>query len=657
MIRSAFAVALVLFFAASDARAQSSEPSDPPDEVTVRGKKAPTDPTAPKQSMEGREIRVIPGAFGDAFRALEALPGVTPIVSGLPYYFVRGAPPGNTGFFIDNVRVPGLYHLGVGPAVVYPALIDRVDLYKGAYPVSYGRFAGGIVAGETVGPADRGRADWTLRLFDAGALVEAPWGKHSENEAPPGTALVSGRYGYPGLLLSIFAPDAGLAYWDYQSRATYRLSEKDMLTVFALGSYDAVSSREEGEEDLSEVLNLQWHRIDLRWDRKLSRTGSMRTAMTLGFDRIGSEGFAARTFIIGSRTLVQEQLSKKVKIRGGADWWWNAYDFRLGAEEEQPEIEGVDNRFSRGLQSDLNLGAWVDAPLEVAPRLQITPGVRVDMYTSRGLGTAKAVPAVDPRVTTRARLVGPLTHIGAVGIAHQPAAIPLPLPALSFSQLARGLQGGYHMSQGLELALPWDLTASAAGYLHTYTGLVDLAAPCDGDDDPNCDAATTRGRSVGLELMLKRNLTKRIGGWVAYTLSRSTRSAYDPFRREYQSVLSQFDRTHVVNVIASFDLGKGWRAGSRYAGYSGIPYSTLFEQGIPNARTPFFHRIDVRLEKRWFPKGAANVGRSFAVTAEMFNVLLLKEPIGIECEPPPKGCTPEEIGPIAIPSLGFEGTL
>src|SRR5436190_3347130 len=111
-----FALLLLLFFAPRFAFAQAKDeqkkdepkPTAPeaPLEVTVRGRKT-DEPTAPKQSIEGREVRIIPGAFGDAFRSLDALPGVTPIVSGLPYFFVRGAPPGNTGFFIDNVRVPG----------------------------------------------------------------------------------------------------------------------------------------------------------------------------------------------------------------------------------------------------------------------------------------------------------------------------------------------------------------------------------------------------------------------------------------------------------------------------------------------------------------------------------------------------------------------
>jgi hypothetical protein len=645
--------------AAVEAEAQPPKDSGP-NEVRVNGRK--TEATAPKDTIGGREIRQVPGAFGDAFRAIDSLPGVTPIVSGLPYFFVRGAPPGNTGFFIDGVRVPGLFHLGVGPAVMYPALIDHVDLYKGAYPVSFGRFAGGILSAETVKPSERTRADWTVRLFDVGALVEAPFGKEKEGAAPKGSVAASGRYGYPGLLLSVFAPDAGLAYWDYQTRASYKITDRDTFSVLAFGSYDSVSQRDEthGEPDaaLTEVLNIQFHRVDFRWDRKTSSTGSVRTAVTAGYDRTGSQGFAARSFMLGSRVYAQERLTKGLQIRAGADAQMQTYDFRLGERSSGDETPAPDEAPDSGgytRQNDVNIGAWVDAPLKLAPKLDVTPGLRADIYTSRGVGMARALPALDPRITTRIG-IGPLYYIGGVGIAHQPAAFPLPIPALTFAQLRRGLQGGYHLSQGLEIPLPGDLTATTTGYLHTYTGIVDLAQQCN-VDDPKCNPAGARGQSVGLEAMVKRNLGKRVGGWISYTLSRSTRDTYDATVRRNTSRLSEFDRTHVFNVVLSVDLGKGWRVGGRYATYSGIPYSTLGEGLLPNARTPAFHRLDFRLEKRWVVSNA----RSFALTAEMFNVLLMKEPIGITCSGGGRGaapaCRPEAIGPIAIPSLGFEGTL
>lgn len=628
-----------------------------PDEVRVRGLKK-KEATAPKETIGSREIRRLPGAFGDAFRAVEALPGVTPIVSGIPYFFVRGAPPGNTGFFIDGIRVPGLFHLGVGPAVMYPALVDRVDLYKGAYPVSFGRFAGGVISADTIRPSDRARADLTLRLFDAGALVEAPLGTSHDGADPKGTALVSGRYGYPGLLLSIFAPDAGLAYWDYQTRASYKLSDRDTISVFAFGSYDSISQRgmdADGVPDkqLTEIVNIQFHRVDLRWDRRLNSSGAIRAAVTFGYDRTASEDFSARSFVVSTRVVAEDRVSNAVQVRAGADMLTQIYRFRLGLGGSTANDVGADQpkELEGGALTDSNMATWFDVPLKLAPRVEMTPGIRSDLFTSRGQGNARAVPSFDPRLTTRIGL-GPLTHVGAVGLAHQPAAFPLPIPALTFAQLRRGLQTGYHLSQGLETPLPWDFTASATTYLHTYTGLVDLASPCD-SDGARCDSSSTRGRSLGLEVMLKRHVNKRVSGWLSYTLSRSTREAYDAVLRRTTSVLSQFDRTHVLNALVALDLGHGIHAGVRYAAYSGVPYSTFSELLTPNARTRAFHRIDVRFEKRWYP--APN--RSFAFTAEMFNVLLMKEAIGVTCTTLPKGCQAEEIGPIAIPSIGFEGTL
>lgn len=236
--------------------------------------------------------------------------------------------------------------------------------------------------------------------------------------------------------------------------------------------------------------------------------------------------------------------------------------------------------------------------------------------------------------------LGPVTHVGAIGVAHQPSAVPLPIPALAFSQLERGLQTGYQTSQGLEVALPWQLTASATGFLHTYTGLVDLSG-------------SGRGRAFGLELMLRTSLTRRLGGWVSYTLSRSTRVPDDARDRGAGEVVSSFDRTHVLNAVVALDFGSGWRAGGHYAGYSGIPYSTTQRDGIPDARTPAFHRLDLRFEKRF---ALREQGRHLAFTIEMFNALLAKEVVGVSCDGA-GGCKPQEVGPITIPSIGLEGTL
>lgn len=198
--------------------------SEPDEEVRVRGVRVEPGRTA---SLGRAEVREIPGVFGDLFRAVEVLPGVTPIVSGLPFFFIRGAPPGNVGYFLDGVRVPVLFHVGAGPSVVHPALIERVDLYPGGYPARFGRYAGGIVAGETGPPSTEVRGEGNLRLFDAGALVEAPF------DGGRGAALAGGRYSYTAALLTQLSPDTTLKYWDYQGRVGYDVTPRDRISVFS----------------------------------------------------------------------------------------------------------------------------------------------------------------------------------------------------------------------------------------------------------------------------------------------------------------------------------------------------------------------------------------------------------------------------------------
>ena len=62
-------------------------------------------------------MRDVPGAFGDPFRVVDTVPGVLPLLSGVPYVYVRGAPPAGTIYIYDDIAVPALFHLALGPAL------------------------------------------------------------------------------------------------------------------------------------------------------------------------------------------------------------------------------------------------------------------------------------------------------------------------------------------------------------------------------------------------------------------------------------------------------------------------------------------------------------------------------------------------------------
>src|SRR6201999_175948 len=102
------------------------------------------------------------------------------------------------------------------------------------------------------------------------------------------------------------------------------------------------------------------------------------------------------------------------------------------------------------------------------------------------------------------------------------------------------------------------------------------------------------------ELYVKRKLTDRIGGFLSYTLSRSTRTYGS------QTFVSSFDRTHLVNPALTYDLGRNWRAGGRVVFYTGLPKAP--DPSNASTRLAPFFRLDVRLEKRW------DIGKRFWVS-------------------------------------------
>jgi len=654
-------------------------------------------------TLSSADVRQMPGAFGDAFRAIEALPGVTPVVSGLPFFYIRGAPPNDNAYFVDGIRVPLLFHVGIGQGVIHPALIDHVDFYPGAAPAAYGGAAGAVIAGQTRDPALTRHGEVNVRLVDAGALLEAPLG------GGRGSALVAGRYGYPGPIISAITPSLRLGYWDYQGRVTWRVGDRDTLGVFAFGSHDylgTANTRNGIVGPIVEQLGSDFHRVDLRYDRALS-DGRLRIAATLGHDSQGGAAQGDGTGVTSITNLsaalrleVEERLSATLRVRGGADARFERYGFAQG--QAMPTAEGGPPQPQVPSSADppptnVTSGAHADVVWHVVPRVEIVPGVRADVFRStRRNGpsssrTTTTVPAFDPRLSARVTVAPSVAWLSTFGLAHQypvlrVGAIPAMLISVPGFPLGDArLQTVAQASQGVEVGLPADFTLTTTGFLSDWSGLTDLTTNCIQVMPPTTPAPTANGPppelpyacpsnrpvhglAYGVELLLRRPLSKRLSGWLSYTLSRST-------RREHfvtlsggdaaANVASDYDRTHVLNAILSYDLGRHWRAGGRFVFLTGAPYSNL-AGNVPvppynGHRDPPFYRVDARLEKRWL------VGRDayIAFIAEVQNLTLRKEvtPFGLSCqgEMGPEGgtnqCEHSAIGPLTLPSVGVEAAF
>lgn len=662
--------------------ASAGAPAPAPIEVTVLG--ARNEPRA--QTLTRAEVRQLPGAFGDPFRAIEALPGVTPLASGVPFFYVRGAPPGNVGYFLDGIRLPLLYHVGLGPSVVHPALISRVDLYSGAYPTRYGRFSGGIVAGEVEAPLDRWHGEWQIRLFDTGVMTEAPFADGR------GHVLLGGRYSYTAYLISLLGQEVRLEYWDYQLRAGYRLGSADELSVFAFGSFDYFGEDTSARDD--SMFSTEFHRIDLRHEHAFSSTSRLRSAVTWGFDRtrVAENTGYALDRRLQLRSTFESRLGPGVRLTAGVDVARDAYSiepnvddgiddiddegFRLdrdapppppgppateGGEvlppgpgerepgvviiEDEPDID-ADEELARLFPSrrDWVAGAHVELGLDLAGFVHLEPGLRFDAYRSQG---ASAL-SFEPRISAEFRVTRQLTLKNALGLAAQPPSFVVPVAGFEIGGLPGGLQRSVQSSAGAEYRLPDEMKLTLSLFHNAFfnmTDILSLARIEDADEVLQLDTRA-RGQAYGLELMFHRDLTRRFGGFLSYTLSRSSRFTAS------ERIAAAFDRTHVLNAVAAYDIGRRWRAGGRFVFYTGTPALPDFGGASAESRLPPFYRLDVRLEKRW-PFGSR--GAFWALVFEVLNTTLNSEVVARSCDDDGGDCDYQTIGPVVIPSIGIEG--
>jgi TonB family protein len=604
-------------------------------EILVRGEREPTT----TRELTRAEVRQLAGAFGDPFRALESLPGVTPVFSGLPYFYVRGAPPGNQGYFFDGIRVPLLFHFGLGPGVVHPAFVDKLTLYPGAYPARFGRFAGGIIAAEPRAPEAALHGEANVRLFDAGAMVSAPLNEHR------GEVTLAGRYSYTAALVSLIAQDVHLEYWDYQARASHALAGGE-LRVFAFGSFD--SFRQSGSNPTA--LGTEFHRLDLRYGKRIA-AWTATAAATVGLDRTHSDDesttgedarIALRNRIASVRVDAKRPLSDGHALRTGADVELNRYSVvgRIDVDEDE-DIARV-----LGRRTDVQAGSFLELAWVPTPLISVTPGLRLDVFASSGdvkLG-------VDPRVLARFEVARHTALLHGLGIVHQAPSFVVPIPGFQTRGVARLQKSAQHHA-GVEQEL-WPGFSGMWTLFHNLgfdtTDSLSLARL------PNSEDVRIDSRSLantfGSELELRGRLAAHTRGALAYTLSRSVRT-FGSERRP-----SAFDRTHVLHLSLYRELGRGWDTSARFVYYSGTPF--LDEDAPSSSRLPSFYRLDARVAKSW---RLGKQGR-LSLVLEGLNVTLSKEVVDRDCVTvidmssgaARRSCSDTELGPVTVPSLGVE---
>jgi TonB family protein len=625
-----------------------------PYETVVRADRERTEVS--RVTLHDAELREVPGTMGDPFRVVMLMPGVGSMLSGVAYPVVRGSQPASTGYFLDGIRVPILFHLFLGPAVIHPDFIDAIDFYPGTPPPRYGRLMGGAIEGRLSRPRDDGvHGSAYADLINAGFFIETPFEDTGTNVS------LAGRYSYTPWLIALAAnnlqpppapgrqnPKVVLDFWDYQGRVEQDVG-RGKLRLFAFGSSDTFGTEARDDFSSTSLQSIVFHRVDLRHRHPLG-PGELEVGATWGLDRFAvvNQDVADNANAVyidqgtwAARLGYTAPLSPRLTLRVGADVDHKRAIVDLldeGADSEAP-VE------TAPVALGTFMGAWAEVVWQPDEKWSVVPGLRVDNYhLSPGIDRG----ALEPRLTVRRKVNERLTLKGGAGLFHQPPTSLISLPVVDVGSLLLGLQEGVQVSVGAEWKAWKDLEVGMDFYVNPMLRTIELTPfsdeglgddvdpelPDDGgvtapglgdsrarralqqeDDDDggfipdrsdiDFPDFTSRGMAYGLELLVRHPLGNNWFGWLSYSLQRSTRRTrfyrYDSDGNVIGEAEADlpfvFDQTHILNLVLSYKFSNSVTMGGVVHFNTGRPeYSALgtptHRQGVDAAGRPAWIRAD-----------------------------------------------------------------
>ena len=581
---------------------------------------APPEPgEVSRRSLGVEEIQRIPGVYGDAFKVVQNLPGVSRATAGSGQIVVRGSAPADTIVSIEGVRVPLLYHFGGVYSVLNTDLLDAIDFYPGGYPVRYGRQTGGLIQARLAAPKKDAALGGYIEsnVFHTGALLRIPLGENTQ-------LTVAGRRSYIDAILAIpavakqipfsFAP----RYYDYQAKLDHRFGERTDATLLLFGSDDSLKAvlpdppaafpdahgSLESSTHFAGGLAVVRHRGD-GWQSSTT-LGAVVTGLDASFGSLFRLSISSREYTLRQDFTIGDG---PVQLRTGLDLLCNPFAveiyspaLRSTGEQGQSQQSTTDMNRMGVKQSGffLSPAVYFDTVLRLHPKLDVVPGVRLDLYRGDSGGET-----FTPRLNVRYRLTADWTLKAATGMGSQRAQ-PQEL-GRSFGNPSLLPFHSYESAAGLEWKVSEAIDLDVQGFRKDLWDVV-VVGPGIVPTPPFVNSGT--GRIIGLEVLLRHKAIGPFFGWLSYTLQHATRIDH-PGDTER---LFGWDQTHIMTALGSYKLPANWEVGARFRLVTGNPMTSIVNSAwndksdtyqpvqsacVNCARLPTFHQLDVRVDKKW----------------------------------------------------------
>ena len=553
-------------------------------------------------SVGVRDIEKGAGVNRDVSKVLQTLPGVGATDPNRNDLIVRGGGPSENVFYLDGIEIPIINHFatqgssGGVVGVINPDFVEEISFYTGAFPANRTNALSSVMdIRQRDGSSNQIRTSLAIGASDAAATVEGPVNDKS-------TFIVSARQSYLQLLFKLIGLPFLPTYNDFQAKYKLKIDNKNELTIIGIGAIDnlVLNTDLETSGTESQKYLLSYLPVYKQWNYTVGGVYkhfgySFIDTWVLSRSMLQNKNFKYRDNdesndkmsdyksdeAINKLRFEREYpyMAMKLKIGAGvnyAHYTNNSFRsvFRNGSEELQKYnteldlfgyqvfaqlsdvfldqrlklslgVNVVGNNFNNNMLNPLNqFSPRFSASYELSDKWDIN--ANIGRYASQPAYTTMGFKRNGEFVNKNEQLKYIISNQAIAGFEFRPS-----------ENTRLSVEGFYKQYDSYPFSVEDGISIASKG---TEYGQV-------GDEEIT---STGKGRAYGVELLYKIIDLEKLNLTTTYTFFRSEFTDRENVYRP-----SSWDTRHMVNLIASYDFGKGWNVSARWRFSGGAPYTPI----------------------------------------------------------------------------------
>lgn len=589
-----------------------------------------TAPIAGVEKLEINEINKLPVLLGerDVIKSIQLMPGVQGAGEGSSGFYVRGGSADQNLILLDDVSLYNASHLMGFFSTFNSAVLRDATLYKGALPAQYGeRLSSMLDVQQRLGDNQKYHVGGGIGLISSNLNVEGPIQKGKSS------FLVGARRTYAdaiGKAMGIKeAKNTNLYFYDLNMKLAFALSDKDRITVSGYMGKDMMKIKDAAEINWgNKFLSTTWnHTFNDKWNSKTSLSYNQYDyymGMELGMKQKSESKI--RDYSFKHEYIYQRNL--------GNSWRFGVNSTYHDLAPGNYNIDSSDKRSTVDLHHRyaLESGAYISNQLKLGDNFEVIYGLRASAFSALGKGeyytldkdhnvtdstwyksgkVVKTYINLEPRASMVYK-VNPYSSIKAAYartiqnmhlLSYAPQGTPIDRWTMSSNnikpEIADQVSLGYFRNFSNNM-----FEFSIEGYYKDMKNQLDFKDGADimGRDVIESELLSGKGRSYGVELMLKKRLGK-FTGWVGYTWSKSEKKIDGINDGKWYKATQ--DRTHDISIVGIYEVSPKWTLSAAWVYYTGnaITYPSgkypindkdlMYYSERNGYRMPAYHRLDL----------------------------------------------------------------